>query len=142
MLKPDGKMQRTGLLLLKNLKDMFIYNCRHENFTPNENLNVYEQLFPTKYRCRFTQHIPQKPDKYEIKIWILAVTVVKVDSQYLQNAIPYMGKDDDCTSIKGEQVTMELMEQYENKGYHITSDQFFSSLSLVKSCLRRGRLLS
>lgn len=90
MRKLDGKMQSTGLLLLKNLKDVLIYNCR-SHYTPNENLTVYEQLFPTKYRCRFTQHMPQKSDKYEIKIWTLA----EVDSQYLLNAIPYMGKDDD-----------------------------------------------
>ncbi|KAL2722920.1 piggyBac transposable element-derived protein 4-like, partial [Vespula maculifrons] len=34
---------------------------------PAMNLIVNEQLFPTKVKCRFIQHMPDKPDKFGIK---------------------------------------------------------------------------
>ena len=69
-----------------------------------------------------------------LKIWILS----EVDSKYLLNAIPYLGKDDGRTTKGlGEQVTLELIEPYKNKGYHVTSDQFFTSLSLAKKLAER-----
>ena len=68
-------------------------------------------------------------DKYGIKFWILS----EVESKYFLNAIPYLGKDDG-RQIKGlgEQVTLQLMKPYKNKGYHVTTDQFFTSLSLAR----------
>ena len=35
-------------------------------YKPGENIKIDEQLFPTKSRCRFTQYIPNKPDKFGI----------------------------------------------------------------------------
>lgn len=50
------------LMLNSNLKD---------GFNPYECLTVDEQLFPYRGRTKFTQYIPSKPAKYEIKIfWI------------------------------------------------------------------------
>ena len=36
-------------------------------YKPGENITIDEQHFPTKARCRFTQYIASKPDKYGIK---------------------------------------------------------------------------
>ena len=44
----------------------FVENCQ-KTFIPDVSLTVDEQLFPTKARCRFTQFMPNKPDKFEIK---------------------------------------------------------------------------
>lgn len=82
-----------------------IYFELSKSLYTHENLTVDEQLFPTKFRCRFTQFMSQNPDKYGIKIWILS----EVDNIYLLNEIPYLGKDDGFTSKwLGEQVTLEF----------------------------------
>ncbi|KAK7893686.1 hypothetical protein WMY93_022838 [Mugilogobius chulae] len=41
-------------------------------YRPSDNLTVDEQLFPTKARCRFTQFMANKPDKFGIKFWVVA----------------------------------------------------------------------
>ena len=122
------RLKNDKFTLFSEIWDMFIRNCQN-HYTLTEDLTVDEQLFPTKCRCRFTQFMPQKPDKYGIKFWILS----EVESKYLLNAIPYLGKDDGRqTKGLGEQVTLQLMEPYKNKGYNVTTDQFFTSLSLAK----------
>ncbi len=59
-------------------------------YKPGENVTIYAQLFPTKARYRFTQYIANKHDKFGIKFWLLA----DVDSKYLLNGFPYLGKDE------------------------------------------------
>jgi len=72
----------------------FVLNRFAENsqksFAPAESLTVDEQLFPTKARCRFTQYMPNKPDKFGIKFWILA----DLETKYCLNIIPYLGKNE------------------------------------------------
>ena len=58
-------------------------------FVPEESLTIDEQLFPTKARCRFTQYMGSKPDKFGIKFWILA----DLNTKYCLTMIPYLGKD-------------------------------------------------
>jgi hypothetical protein len=52
-------------------------------YRPGENLTADEQLFPSKARCRFTQYMANKPDKFGIKFWML-----EDDTKYLCNAFP------------------------------------------------------
>ena len=66
----------------------FIDNC-FLCYRPWENLTADEQLFPSKARCRFTQYMANKPDKFGIKFWKLID-----DTKYLCNAFPYLGKDE------------------------------------------------
>ncbi|KAJ8896151.1 hypothetical protein PR048_001494 [Dryococelus australis] len=54
------------------------------------NITVDELLFPTKARCKFTQYMANKPDQFGIKFWLPA----DVDTKYVLNCFPYLGKDD------------------------------------------------
>ena len=36
-------------------------------FKRGENITINDQVFPTKSHCRFTQYVPNKPDKFGIK---------------------------------------------------------------------------
>ncbi len=56
---------------------------------PNEFLTADEQLFPCKIRFKFKQFMPNKPDKFGIKFWLL----VDFESKYIVNGFPYLGKD-------------------------------------------------
>ncbi len=65
------RLQTDKLALASEVWRSFIENailC----YKPGENVTVDEQLFPTKARCRFTQYIVNKPDKFRIKFWLLA----------------------------------------------------------------------
>ena len=54
------------LALISTIWYTFDENClRH--YKPGANITVDEQLFLTKARCRFTQYMPNKPDKFGIK---------------------------------------------------------------------------
>ncbi|XP_049435206.1 uncharacterized protein LOC125890554 isoform X5 [Epinephelus fuscoguttatus] len=83
-------------------------------YKPGACITVDEQLFPTKARCPFTQYMANKPDKFGIKFWLAA----DVETKYLLNGLPYLGKDTTRPAQQrlGESVVMELMEPYVGKG--------------------------
>jgi hypothetical protein len=120
--------------LFSEIWNLFISNCQ-EHYTPVENLAVDEQLFPTKARCRFTQYMGNKPDKFGIKFWMLA----EVDSKYFLCGIPYLGKDENrMGKTLAEHVVLQLLQNYTMKGYNVTADNFFSQLPLIIT-LRKQR---
>ena len=97
-------------------------------FKPNKHFTIDEQLLPCKSRCSFIQYMPKKPDKFGIKFWILA----DVETKYVCAGSPYLGK---CTAKKpagsvGETAVIALMGPLLNKGYCLTTDNFFTSISL------------
>ena len=65
-------------------------------YQPEENITIYEKLFPTKSRCRFIQYMPNIPDKFGIKFWL----AVDVESKYILNAILYLGKNESRPSTQ------------------------------------------
>ena len=77
------------LVLISTVWYTFVGNClRH--YKPGANITVDKQLFPTKARCRFTQYMPNKLDKFGIKFWIAA----DVQAKHMLHSFPYLGKDD------------------------------------------------
>jgi hypothetical protein len=129
------RLRNDKFALISDVWYRFIANSQ-QAYVPEENLTVDEQLFPTKTRCPFTQYIPSKPDKFGIKFWLL----VEVTSKYLCNGFPYLGRDDSRPPNQSlsEFVVLRLMEPFSNKGYNVTCDNFFTSLSLAKA-LREKR---
>lgn len=102
-------------------------------YQPREHLTVDEQLMPCKNRCPFIQYMANKPDKFGIKFWLLC----EVDSKYVLNGIPYLGKEvTKPTSIQlGHHIVLQLFTPYTNLGYNITCDNFFTSYGLAKELL-------
>ena len=75
--------------LISTIWHSFVGYClRH--CRPGTNITVDEQLFPTKAQCRFTQYMPNKPNKFGIKFWMAA----NVQTKYMLQNFPYLGKDD------------------------------------------------
>ncbi|XP_035228790.1 piggyBac transposable element-derived protein 4-like [Stegodyphus dumicola] len=134
-LRFDLKSTRTQRLesdkfaLFSDIWNKFIRNCAI-SYKPGENLVVDEQLFPSKARCKFIQYMPNKPDKLGIKIWML----VDVDSKYMCNAFRYLGKNTSRSETESlpENVVMRLLSHYLNSGRNLTTDNYFSSLSLAR----------
>ncbi|KAF2884476.1 hypothetical protein ILUMI_21693 [Ignelater luminosus] len=105
---------------------------QHDKFAlvSGENITVDEQLFPTKVRCRFTQYMSNKPDKFGIKFWI----PVDTKSKYVLNAFSYLGKDETRPQDQAlsENVVLRLLEPFTKKGKNVTTDNFFASVKLAE----------
>jgi len=52
--------------------------------------------------------MPNKPDKFGIKFWVLA----EVQSKYCLNMALYLGKDNSRVDSLGTHVVMTLMQRY------------------------------
>ena len=75
--------------------------------------------------------MPNKPVKFGIKFWL----VTDVQSKYLVNASPYLGKDEQRPSnlTLCEHVVLKLCDPFLRSGCCCTMDNFFSSLKLAKA---------
>ncbi len=58
-------------------------------YKPRPEITNDEQLSPMKSRCRFTQYMPNKPDKSGIKFWLAA----DVQTKCMLNGCPHLRKD-------------------------------------------------
>jgi hypothetical protein len=79
------RLQDDKFCLMSFVLSRFVSNSQR-SYNPEESLTIDEQLFPTKARCRFTQYMPNKPDKFGIKFWVLA----DLKAKYCLNVIPYL----------------------------------------------------
>lgn len=129
------RLQTDPFAHISYIWNTFIENCLM-NYKPGENIVVDEQLFPMKTRCRFIQYMPKKPDKFGIKFWL----ATDVHSKYLLNGFPYLGKDETRPYGRtvGEHAAFRLIEPYYNTGRNLTTDNFFTSLNLVKQMRDAG----
>ena len=103
--------------------------CRRK-FVCDYSLTIDQQLMPCKSPCSFVTYMPNKPDKYGIKFWVL----VDVKSKYVSNIFPYLDaqeKEQRGDTPLAESVVMRLTEGVRGKEYNITCDNFFTSLPLA-----------
>jgi len=70
-----------------------------------------------------------KPDKYGQKYWL------QVDKQvmYVVNEFRYVGKDETHSKDKrvSDQLIVLLLKIYLNKGWNVTTDNYFTSMKLA-----------
>lgn len=115
---------------IRELFDLFVNNCETK-YTPSFSLTVDEQLLPLKSRCGFITFMPNKPDKYGLKFWVLA----EVDTKYVVRVTPYLGAQEKFSRGNvplAEAVVMDLVQPIKGKGYNVCTDNFFTSLPLAK----------
>ena len=72
----SARLQTDKFALASDVWNNFITNSQR-CYTPGENIAIDEQLFPTKVRCKWTQYIASKPDKFGIKFWLAADVATK-----------------------------------------------------------------
>ena len=124
------------LALISTVWYTFVENClRHSK--PGANITVDEQLFPIKARCRFTQYMPNKPDKFGIKFWM----AIDVNTKYMLHSFPYLRKNDSRPAgiTLGDDVVLRLTEAYKKTGRNVTTDNVFTLVNLAKT-LRQKRI--
>ena len=99
-------------------------------YIPGSYITIDEQLLPFRGRCPFRQYIPKKPHKYGITFWLCA----DVDSYYVFNAFPYIGRqpDQERQTQIGASVVLELLQPLYGSNRNVTIDNFFTSVPLAK----------
>ena len=125
----SSRIQNDRFTHIRDIFDRFAMNCR-KVYTPSFSLTIDEQLLPIKSRCPFIVYMPNKPDKFGIKFWMLA----EVDSKYIVNIISYLGAREKQSrdGPLAESVVMKITEPVQTKGYNVTTDNFFTSFELAK----------
>ena len=105
-------------------------NCKRM-YIPDFSLCIDEQLMPLKTRCKFIVFMPQKPDKFGMKFWMLTDN----RSKYVCNLLPYLGsveREERGDKSLANHVVHKLAHHLFNKGYNITTDNFFTNVQLAR----------
>lgn len=112
-----------------------IYNCirnRCKELQTETNLCVDEQIVPFKGQINVKQYLPNKPKKWEIKLWILAG-----QSGTIYDFIIYQGagteiKEEYAQFRQGVGTVMQLAERIEKAHHGLFFYNFFSSYHLFQ----------
>ncbi|XP_023210296.1 piggyBac transposable element-derived protein 4-like [Centruroides sculpturatus] len=115
---------------------------RH-HYTPHREICVDESLVGTKCHNPNIQYLPEKKHhKWGIKLWMLCDSV----SHYCLGFFTYKGAKSQAEKHNiskfglGYTVVRQLVKlgNYDNKGYHVFIDNYFTSVPLVRGLYSRG----
>jgi hypothetical protein len=93
--------------------------------------------------CPLCQYMPNKPEKWGIKVWCLADSITK----FMSNFQIYVGKSQTVDeqeqvahreSILAHGVVVDLLQGHENKAHVVAMDNYFTSVGLFNDLLGRG----
>ena len=110
-------------------KDTFVHICEVFesnwnnclfNYIPKWNLTVDEWLFPMKNKCPFIVYMPNKPDKFGMKFWILT----EVGSKYVYKTLPY-NRAQENVQRNGKPLPNSI---HSKRGYNVMTDNFFTNI--------------
>ncbi|UYV83115.1 hypothetical protein LAZ67_22002256 [Cordylochernes scorpioides] len=124
---------------LSPIRDIFqtIIEKFQSCYTPAEYLTVDEMLVGFRAKCPFKIYIPSKPNKYGIKIVILADS----RTHYMYNAMVYTGKSKTPKSKElslPTQIVLDISRPLWKSNRNITADNWFTSIELVDKLKEHG----
>ena len=107
-------------------------------YQPRQHVAIDERMVKSRHRSGIRQYIRDKPTKWGIKYWVLADT----SNAYVVNFNIYAGKAEGTISQHGlgYDVDHKLMLDYEGQEYHLSCDNFCSSVTLVRHLYEKGIL--
>ena len=103
-------------------------------YYPGKYLTLDEHLCRYRGRCPFRQYIPSKPDKYGIKIWIIA----DARTYYPVETEIYLGKQQ--LSNKTEDLVCRLVSKL-RPGHILIGDNYFTSINTIERVRRENIVL-
>ncbi|CAB3225846.1 unnamed protein product [Arctia plantaginis] len=117
---------------IREFWEKFIGHCK-QWYKPSSYLTIDEQLVGFRGRCPFRIYIPNKPNKYGIKI----VMVADSNSKYVYNATPYLGKGTNCDNMPlATHLVKQLCEPVYGTNRNIAMDNWFTSVPLASELLQ------
>ena len=131
--EPGGNKLRKVLGFIDFLKGRF-----KSLYQPRQHVATDERMVKSRHRSGLRQYIRDKPTKWGIKYWVLADS----SNAYVVDFNIYAGRADSGISNHGlgYDVIRKLMQGYENQGYHLFCDNFYSSVTLAHHLYERGIL--
>ena len=113
-------------------------NAFQNVYVPRKNLSIDEGLVKLNGRLSFKQYMPKKPNKFGIKVWMLADS----ETYFVRRFQVYLGKQEntDENDVErarglGFEVVDFLGKPYFNAYRHFYFDIYFSSVSLLQHLL-------
>ncbi|XP_064629271.1 piggyBac transposable element-derived protein 4-like [Lineus longissimus] len=105
-------------------------------YQPHQQISADEIMKKFKGRLSFKQYIPNKPNKWGIKIWSLCDSV----SGYNLRWNIYTGKDEAAgrEMALGSKVVLSLLRGLDDSGHQIFMDNYFSSPDLYSVLKDKG----
>lgn len=123
----EDRRQRDKLCAFREIWEMFLSRCRM-CYSLGPNGTIDEMLVGFRGRCPFRVYMPSKPNRYGIKIWVLADS----ETCYFYNAQVYLGKEGNLPEVgQASRVVMDLCHPIYQSGRNITTDNFFTSVPLA-----------
>lgn len=124
--------EEARLSKIKPLVDKVNERCKAV-FCPEETIVVDESMIPWRGRLIIRQYNPQKAHKYGVKVYKLCST-----NGYTLKMKIYAGKDD-ITGNKGhaQKVVEHLVADFIEEGRSLYADNFYSSVPLAESLLKK-----
>lgn len=116
---------------IRELWEMFIQICR-DSYKAGSYVTIDEQLLGFRGRCPFRMYIPSKPNKYGLKILMLC----DAKTNYMLNAMPYVGKTETNGDSLGSYYVKTLTETLWGSNRNITMDNWFTSVPLAQQLLQ------
>ena len=108
--------------------------CR-ECHRPSSYLTIDEQLIGFRGRAPFCVHMKSKPDKYGLKVWVLA----DAENAYAFNSQIYLGKQGDTVEVgQARRVVHDLISPVTGTGRNVTFDNFFTSVGLAEDLMKEN----
>lgn len=120
---------------IRQLVELVTNNCRN-NYVPSDYLTLDEQLVGFRGRCGFIMYIPNKPDKFGIKIFM----VVDTKFPYVYNFEIYVGAQPEGPfqkSNKVNDVVHRVLDPLYDLGCNVSMDNYFTNLPLAKELLQK-----
>nr|XP_022907230.1 piggyBac transposable element-derived protein 4-like [Onthophagus taurus] len=120
---------------IRSILDSFVNNCKN-SYNVSEYVTIDEMLHSFRGRCSFVQYIPSKPAKYGIKIFAMC----DAKSFYTSNFEVYCGQQPNGiykVSNSPIDIVKRLITPIENSGRNLTTDNWYSSLTLAKYLLEK-----
>ncbi|GBP76074.1 PiggyBac transposable element-derived protein 4 [Eumeta japonica] len=111
--------------------EVFIQICR-DSYKAGSYLTIDDQLLGFRGRCPFRMYIPSKPNKYGLKILMLCDS----KTNYMLNAMPYVGKTETNGDSLGSYYVKTLTENLWGSNRNVTMDNWFTSVPLALELLQ------
>ena len=118
---------------VKSLIDILIPNFR-SCYKPSRDIAVDKTMVGFRGRFGAKQYMPNKPVKYGIK----AFTMADSKNGYVLNILSYTGRDtlqEASTEYvdlpQPARIVLHLIELYLNKGHHVFTDRYYTSIPLA-----------
>jgi len=119
---------------IRDVFDLFVKQLP-KYYKPSHSVTIDEQLVSFRGRCVFKQYMPMKPSKYGLKFFAMCCN----DTSFVCGMKPYLGKEgNEVATNLAQKVVEDLIAPLTNSGRNLTTDNFYTSLTLARDLKRKG----